>query len=71
MSPKRTQRYLDEFTRRLNTRDLDTLDQMAVIAMGLVGNSLTRDLLISYNGLSDHTRRPKWQNQRFSSPDYF
>ena len=71
ISPKHTQRYLDEFTGLLNARDLNTLDQMALIAMGLVGKSLTRDMLISDNGLSNHARRPKWQNQRFSSPDDF
>ena len=71
ISPKHTQRYLDEFTGRLNTRDLDTLDHMAVIAKGLVGKSLPRDELISDNGLSNHARRPKWHNQRFSSPDDF
>ena len=67
MSPKHTQRYLDEFTGRLNTRELDTLDHMAVIARGLVGKSLPRDLLISDNGLSNHARRPKWQNQRIGA----
>ena len=34
MLPKHTQRYLDEFTGRLNTRDLDALDHMAGIAKG-------------------------------------
>ena len=71
MSPKHTQRYLDEFTGRLNTRDLDTLDHMAVIARGLVGKSLPRALLISDNGLANYARKPAWQNQRFSAPDDF
>ena len=71
MSPEHTQRYLDEFTGRLNTRDLDTLDHMAVIARGLVGKRLPRNLLISDNGLANYARKSAWQNQRFSAPDDF
>ena len=67
MSPKHTQRYLDEFTGRLNTRDLDTLDHMAVLAKGMVGRSLQHKQLISDNGLSNHARRPRWRNQRIGA----
>ena len=71
ISPKRTQRYLDEFTRRLNTRYLDTLDHMAALARGLVSKSLPRKRLISDNDLSNHARRPRWRHQRIGAVDDF
>ena len=58
MSPKHTQRYLDELTGRLSTRDLDTLYHMAVIAKGLVGKSRPSNLLIFDNGLANYARKP-------------
>lgn len=67
ISPKHTQRYLDEFTGWLNTHDLETLDHMALLAKGLVVKSLPRSELISDNGLSNHVRRPNWRNQRFGA----
>ena len=71
MSPKHTRRYLDELAGRLNTRDLDTLDHMAVIAKGLVGKSLPRALLISDNGLANYAMKPAWHNQQLSALDDF
>ena len=41
MSEKHLQRYVNEFSGRHNVRDLDTLDQMASVAAGLVGRRLT------------------------------
>lgn len=35
ISPKRAQRYVDEFTSRLDARDRDTIDHMAALACGM------------------------------------
>lgn len=40
MSPKHLQRYVNEFAGRHNIRDLDTVEQMAVLAQGFVGRRL-------------------------------
>ena len=40
MSEKHLQRYVNEFSGRHNVRDLDTIDQMASVAAGLVGRRL-------------------------------
>ena len=40
MSEKHLQRYVNEFSGRHNVRDLDTIDQMAGVAAGLVGRRL-------------------------------
>ena len=40
MSPKHLQRYVDEFRGRHNTRDKDTIDQMAETARGMIGKRL-------------------------------
>ena len=40
MSPKQLQRYVNEFAGRHNARSLDTAEQMAAIAKGLVGKRL-------------------------------
>jgi transposase-like protein len=47
MSPKHLQRYLDEFTGRLNTSHLDTMDQVRATVRGLVGKRLTYKELVS------------------------
>ena len=46
MSPKHLHRYADEFVGRHNMRELDTLDQMALIAKRMTGGQLRyRDLV--------------------------
>ena len=48
MSPEHLHRYVREFAGRHNARDLDTLDQMALMARGLSGKRLRyRDLISS------------------------
>ena len=37
LSPKHTQRYVDEFTGRHNIRPLDTIDQMIAVVQGMDG----------------------------------
>ena len=50
MSPKHLQRYINEFAGRLNIRDLDTIEKMAMVSMGLFGKRLTRRDLIAGKG---------------------
>ena len=40
MSPKHLHRYVDEFAGRHNIRDLDTIEQMMLIALNTVGKRL-------------------------------
>ena len=40
LSAKHLNRYIQEFAGRHNIRDLDTLEQMAVLARGFVGRRL-------------------------------
>ena len=47
LSPKHLHRYVDEFVGRHNMREMDTLDQMRVIALGMVGTRLRYEDLIS------------------------
>ena len=47
VSAKHLQRYVDEFSGRHNIRDLDTADQMAVVAQGMAGHRLTYAQLIA------------------------
>ena len=46
MSGKQLQRYVNEFAGRQTIRDLDTLEQMAMIAQGLIGKRLPYQELI-------------------------
>ena len=39
LSVKHLQRYIDEFAGRHNVREMDTLDQMAHVAAGMVGTA--------------------------------
>ena len=48
MSPKHLNRYVQEFVGRNNIRDLDTVEQMEVIAVGLIGKRLRYGDLIRY-----------------------
>ena len=51
LSPKHLQRYVNEFAGRHNIRELDTVEQMQVVASGLVGRFLSYEDLIEPNGL--------------------
>ena len=57
MSPKHLDRYVTEFAGRHNIREADTVDQMGIIAVGMIGKRLRYDELIQDNGL-DSTARP-------------
>ena len=50
MSPKHLQRYVNEFAGRLNIRDKDTLEKMAIVCTGLFGKRLRRQDLIAGKG---------------------
>ena len=56
LSPKHLDRYVREFAGRHNVRGLDTLDQMATVAVGLVGKRLMYRQLIADNGLDSGAR---------------
>ena len=47
MSPKHLQRYINEFAGRHNVRDLDTMEQMALLAQGFVGRRLKYQDLVA------------------------
>lgn len=46
-SAKHMERYIDEFEGRYNTRPLDTIDQMRLIAMGMAGKRLKYNELVA------------------------
>ena len=53
MSYKHLQRYVNEFSGRHNVRDLDTVDQMVAVVLGLVGKRLQyRDLTAGSRGVA-------------------
>ena len=61
MSIKHLHRYVNEFAGRHNVRGIDTLKQMALLAMGMVGKVLSYDDLTGRNSaewLLDHD--PTW-----------
>ena len=58
ISPKHLQRYVNEFAGRQNIRDLDTIEQMAMITDGMAGERLMYRDLIKSNGLSSLARPP-------------
>ena len=47
ISPKHLQRYVDEFAGRHGVRELDTIDQMGVVAQSMTGKSLSYASLIA------------------------
>ena len=57
MSPKHLQRYINGFCGKHNMRDMDTGDQMAMMAAGMQGKRLTYRDLIADNGLASGARR--------------
>ena len=51
MSPKHLERYVTEFAGRHNVKDLDTIDQMAFLARGMIGKKLPYKELIKKVGV--------------------
>ena len=51
LSPKHLNRYIQEFSHKHNTRDLDTVKQMKAVMIGLVGRRLMYRDLIADTGL--------------------
>ena len=47
MSPKHLQRYMNEFAGRHNLRELDTIDQMRLVVVGMIGRRLRYETLTS------------------------
>ncbi len=47
MSPKHLQRYVDEYAGRHNLRELDTIDQMSKVVLGMIGRRLTYRTLVA------------------------
>ena len=56
ISPKHLNRYVQEFAGRHNLRHLDTLAQMATVALRLSGRRLKYRDLTADNGLSSGAR---------------
>ena len=56
LSHKHLQRYVDEFAGRHGVRELDTIEQMESVVIGLVGKRLMYGNLIADNGLESGAR---------------
>ena len=56
LSPKHLQRYVNEFAGRHNIRELDTVEQMTLVASGFVGRFLSYEDLTASNGLAATTQ---------------
>jgi len=56
MSPKHLDLYISEFAGRHNIRELDTIDQMRLVAQGMRGKRLRYADLIADNGLESGAR---------------
>ena len=57
LSPKHLDRYVQEFAEKQNMRELDTIAQMRLTVLGLVGRGLPYRALIADNGLPSGARR--------------
>ena len=67
ISPKHTPRYVMEFAGRHNNRKLDTEEQIAELAKGMIGVRLTYEELTADNGQDNFARPVKgseWDNKR-------
>lgn len=56
MSPKHLDRYVQEFSGRHNAREMDTLDQMGAMAVGMRHRRLKYSRLTAYTGVSNAAR---------------
>ena len=56
LSAKHLDRYVREFAGRHNVRELDTLEQMGAVVVGMVGKRLMYRQLIADNGLPSGAR---------------
>ena len=56
LSVKHLQRYVDEFVARHNVREMDTINQMAHVAAGMIGRRLMYRDLVADNGRSARAR---------------
>jgi len=56
LSPKHLDRYVRQFAGKHNLRKLDTLEQMRLVALGLIGKHLPRLRLVADNGLPSGAR---------------
>ena len=56
LSAKHMQRYVEEFCGRHNVRELDTADQMLLVARAMRGKRLRYRNLVADNGLSSGAR---------------
>ena len=56
MSPKHLDRYVTEFAGRHNIREADTVDQMGIVAVGMIGKRIKYQDLIADNGLDSGAR---------------
>ena len=56
LSPKHLNRYVQEFAGKHNLLSADTIDQMRIVVLGLVGHRLLYKRLIANNGLDSDAR---------------
>lgn len=56
LSPTHLNRYVHEFERKHNVREMDTIDQMIDTVAGLAGRRLAYSALVRDNGLASFAR---------------
>lgn len=56
MSPKHLQRYVQEFAGRHNIRDMDTIEIMGAVVLGMDDKRLKYDDLVEANDLESGAR---------------